>query len=155
MLSDDVYQTRLRTTVTALEQWLCGLRALAMVETARDEACWRVAINPHVVEACPVELVLRTDRHFDFSIGPETYEDQPVDTLDMFQPLLAAIAAGRVKTCLWTTAATATLVRVATRVSPDGGAHWQRSRAIGLVGWANAASLIRDERHYAPYARGA
>ena len=155
MLSDDVYQTRLRTTVTALEQWLTGLRAVASIETARDAASWRVAITPHVVEGCPLELVLRTDRQFDFSVGPETYEDQAVDTLDTFQPLLEAIAAGKVKTCRWSTAATGNLVRVATRVAPDGGARWQRSRAIGLFGWTNAANLIRSDRHYAPYARGA
>jgi hypothetical protein len=155
MLSDDVYQTRYRTTVASLEAWLAGLRPVADVETARDVASWRVSALPHVAQACPFELVLRADQHFDIGIGRETYEDQPVETLDLFLPLLTAISRAEVVTSRWSTAATGTLVMVATRVLPASGKRWFRSRTIGAIGRASDSHLIRADRNYVPYARGA
>ncbi|MEQ1614882.1 MAG: hypothetical protein ABL904_19210 [Hyphomicrobiaceae bacterium] len=155
MLSDDAYKTRYRATVASLEAWLDGLRRVADVETARDEVSWRVSVRPNVPEACPFELVLRADQHFDLSIGPETYEDQAIDTLDLFQPLLVAVTRGEVKTSCWLSAGTRTLVMVATRILPTGGKRWLRSRTIGAIGRASDTHLIRQDRHYVPYARGA
>lgn len=155
MLSDDVYKTRYRTTVAALEAWLDGLRPVAAIEIARDDGSWRVSVLPHSAEACPFEIVLRADQHFDIGIGPETYEDQPVETLDLFQPLLTAITRAEVVTSSWSTAATGALVMVATRVTPAQGKRWFRSRTIGSIGRAADTHLIREDHHYVPYARGA
>lgn len=155
MLSDDVYKTRFRATVASLEDWLGRLRPVADVETVRDEASWRVSVLPHVAEACPFELVLRADQHFDIGVGRETYEDQQIEALDRFQPLLTAITQGAVVTSSWSTAATGTLVMVATRVLPASGKRWFRSRTIGTIGRACDTHLIRDDQHYVPYARGA
>ena len=153
MLSDDVYKTRLRSTVAALEAWLAGLRAVTSAEIGGDEASWRAAVVPSVPEGCPFELVLRMDQRFDLSVGRETYEDQPVGSLDLFQPLLAAIAGGHVITRTWSTTATGSAVRVETIVSPANGPAWTGARH--LMRALEADELIRHDRYYAPYARGA
>jgi hypothetical protein len=155
MLSDDVYKTQLRTTAAELEVWLATLRNVAAIDIARDEASWRVSTLPHVPEACPFELMLRSDQHFDMTVAHETYEDQPIDGLHALQPLLAAIADGRIVTRLWSTAATATLMRVETIVAPLGGSLWTRSRHLVPANRFETDSLIRRDHHYAPYARGA
>jgi hypothetical protein len=155
MLSDDVYKTQLRTTAAELEFWLATLRNVAAIDTARDEASWRVSALPHVPEACPFELMLRADQHYDVTVAHETYEDQPIDGLDAFQPLLAAITDGRIVTRMWSTAATATLMRIETIVSPPGGHVWTRSRQLVPAHRFDADSIIIRDHHYAPYARGA
>lgn len=155
MLSDDVYKSRLRETIAALETWLDGLKAVAEVETARDAASWRAAVRPRATTACPFELVLRADQKFDIVVGPETYEDQPIETLEAIQPLLLAITRGELVTSMWKTSATATPVMVATRVMPGRGKRWFRSRTLRDIADTSNLLLIREDRHYAPYARGA
>jgi hypothetical protein len=155
MLSDDVFKTQLRATVTGLEVWLVTLRSFVAIDVTGDEATWRVSVVPQVPEACPFELVLRMDQHFDMAIGAEIYEDQPIETLAAFQPLLSAIADGRVVTRLLSTAATATVVRVETIVSPADGSVWTRARSVASVRAFASGDLVRHDRHYAPYARGA
>ncbi|MEQ1712977.1 MAG: hypothetical protein ABL908_16460, partial [Hyphomicrobium sp.] len=153
MLSDDVYKTRLRETTAAIELWLSDLRPVAAIETARDEASWRVSVHPNVPDACPFELVLRADQQFDIAIGPETYEDLPVGSLDQMLPLLRAIADGGVITRYWTTAATGTLAKVETIVGAAASA-WRQERVIAPLRRIDAGDLIARDCCYAPYARG-
>jgi hypothetical protein len=155
MLSDDVYKSRLRATIAAIESWLDGLRPWAAIEIARDEASWRAAVHPNVPEGCPFEVVLRADQRFDLSVDGEIHEDQTIDSLERIEPLLVAIAAGNVVTSSWATAATAMPVLVATRIFPADGHRWIRSRKIGTAGSDGETHLIRHDRHYVPYARGA
>ena len=71
MLADDVYKSRLRSNIVALETWLAGLRDMAAIDVEGDDASWRAAVSPGLREACPFELVLRTDQKFDLSVGRE------------------------------------------------------------------------------------
>jgi hypothetical protein len=155
MLSDDVFKTRLRVAIGELEVWLATLAPLARVDLDQDEASWRATLVPNAPEACPFELVLRIDQQFDMAVGPETYEDQPIAELAAFQPLLQAIASGRVVTSAWTTAATGTRIRVRTEIAPIDRPLWARSRELLPAAALREPELIRHDRHYAPYARGA
>ena len=152
MLSDDVYRTRFRACVSEIEAWLETLRSVARVEVGRDEASWRASVDPHVREACPFELMLRVDQHFDLTVGPETYEDQVISSLDHFAPLLRAIVAGRVITRQHITTATGTLTKIETIISPTDGAPWVGIRQ--LMPRLQDGDVHRDQ-HYVPYARGA
>jgi hypothetical protein len=155
MLSDDVYKTRFRATIASLESWLDSLGEVAAIEISNDEATWRVAVKPFAVEACPFELVLRIDQCFDLAVGAETFEDQPVQSLDLLQPLLNAVASGRVVTRTWSTAATGTTVRVETIVGMPDEAQWTRTRQMTRHNNVEPDNLIKIDRHYTPYARGA
>ncbi len=53
-------------------------------------------MTPAVSAACPFELMLRADQHFDIVVAGEMFEDQSVASLELFLPLVDAIAAGRV-----------------------------------------------------------
>ena len=152
MLSDDVYRTRFRAVVSEIEAWLETLRPVALVEVGRDEASWRASVDPHVPEACPFELMLRVDQRFDLTVGPETYEDQVIASLDIFVPLLKAIVAGRVVTRQHTTTATGTLTKIETIISLNDSAPWVGVRP--LIARPPEAGVHRDQ-HYVPYARGA
>jgi hypothetical protein len=152
MLSDDIFKTRLHATIAGLEAWLAALRNITSAEIGVDEASWRAAVVPHVAAACPFELMLRVDQRFDLGLGGEIYEDQPIETLDLFQPLLAAVVAGRVIRRTWHTTATGTAVRLETIVHlPDGGS-WIGTRQIVQLPTDARQQIMRD-RHFAPYER--
>lgn len=157
MLSDDIFKSRLRSTIAAIEAWAQSLAGVAAVETERDDVTWRIAIRPHAPQACPLELSLRTDQRFDFVVGPETYEDEPIESLDAFLPMLQAIAAGRVLTRRRTTAATGLPVDVSTvlMAADDAAPFWQRSRSTLVARPLRMGDVLVDDEHYAPYARGA
>jgi hypothetical protein len=156
MLSDDVFKYRLQATVDLLGHWLSGFAEVATLERAHDNASWRISVRPHLAEACPFELVLRTDQRFDLGIGPETYEDEPVTSLGLFQPVLAAIIDGRVITRSWRTAATDTLARIETIVSDaEHNVLWQRSRSVVPADRLRQSDFVVYDHCYAPYVRGA
>ncbi len=155
MLSDDVYITRFRATVADLEAWLKSLSGVAAIETHRDEATWRVSAVPNANEACPFELMLRLDQRFDLTVGPETYEDQAITSMEMFTPLLAAVTNGQLVTSTWSTASTGMVVAIATKISPEGGRVWSSRRAVRTTNSTDPDGLMRRDRHYIPYARGA
>ena len=154
MQSDDVYLTKFRATVNGLEAWAATLMDVAVIETGSDERCWRIACVPHALQACSFELMLRRDQCFDLTVGPETYEDQPIASLDMFKPLLAAIVAGRVVTSVWSTAGTGLRTGLATHITPPASEPWSASRTLHTRTQARDEVQRRDH-HYVPYARGA
>jgi hypothetical protein len=154
MLSDDAYKTKLRATIASLEAWFDDLRQVAAIETSGDEVSWGAVVNPHAAGSCAFELLLRTDQCFDLSVGRETYEDQPIENLATFQPLLAAIASGRVITRTWRTPATETTIRVETIIAPEGN-RWIGARNLLHLRTTSPDSLLKSDRHYAPYARAA
>lgn len=155
MLSDDVYLANFRATVAELEAWAATLSDVAAIEIDREESCWRVAFVPHSPQACPFELMLRRDQRFDLTVGPETYEDQLIPSLNMFKPLLAAIVGGRVVTSTWLTAATGLRTATETHIAPQGRACWSAERRL-LASKSDAGDgLLRRDHHYVPYSRGA
>ncbi len=152
MLSDDVYRTRFRAVVGEIEAWLETLHLVARVEVGRDEASWRAAVEPHMREACPFELMLRVDQRFDLTVGSETYEDQVIASLDLFAPLLHSIVVGRVVTRQHTTIATGTLTKIETIIAPIDCQPWVGVRQLISK---PLQTVVHRDRHYVPYVRGA
>ena len=89
------------------------------------------------------------------TVGPETYEDQLIPSLNMFKPLLAAIVGGRVVTSTWSTTATGLRTATETHIAPQGRACWSAERRL-LASKSDAGDgLLRRDHHYVPYSRGA
>jgi hypothetical protein len=156
MLPDDTYRTTYQATIRLLEQWLATQNDVAEVEVERADGSWRARVTPHAANACPFELALRTDQHYDISVGSETYEDQPVDSLSVFPELLAAITEGRVIRRQLASAATGTVRAIETIVSAGDGTEWSGRRTFNgpLPVPANGDMVVHD-RHYVPYTRAA
>jgi hypothetical protein len=152
MLPSDTYRTNYQATIRTLELWLTTQQGVADVEVGRADGSWRARVTPHAVNACPFELALRTDQHYDLSIGTETYEDQLIDSLSLFPDLLEAIAAGRVISRRLSSAATGTVQAIETIVSPGDGTEWSGRRTF--VSKA-ATDLVASDRHYVAYSRAA
>ncbi|MDH4982040.1 hypothetical protein [Hyphomicrobium sp. D-2] len=96
MLPDDVFRTRLQATITALRYWAPTVASTARVEETSSGDYWRLAITPITPSACPLELILHSDQHYDIFIAGETYEGRPIDSFDWFLPLAEAVAEGQV-----------------------------------------------------------
>jgi hypothetical protein len=147
MLPDDTYRSS-RT----LEMWLATQQPLADIEVSRADGSWRARVTPHANNACPFELALRTDQYYDLSIGTETYEDQPIDSLSLFPDLLEAIAAGRVINRRLASAATGTVQAIETIISPSAGVEWSGRRTFTR---AETVDVVVSDRHYVAYSRAA
>jgi hypothetical protein len=152
MLPDDTYRASYQATIRTLELWLTGQQAVADVEVSRADGSWRARVTPHAANACPFELALRTDQHYDLSIGTETYEDQPIDSLSLFPDLLEGIAAGHVISRRLASAATGTVQVIETIVSPGDGIEWSGRRTLIR---APTADVVVFDRHYVAYSRAA
>jgi hypothetical protein len=152
MLPTDTYRASYQATIRTLEQWLGTQQDVADVEVARADGSWRARVIPHAANACPFELALRTDQHYDLSVGSETYEDQPINNLSLFPDLLAAIAAGRVISRRFASAATGTVQAIETIVSPGDGIEWSGRRTFSSTAPAESEVVVHD-RHYVAYAR--
>lgn len=155
MLSDDVYRARLQATIAALRYWTPEIKDVARVEEADGLEFWKLKITPHVLGACPVELMLRTDQKHDLIIAGEVYEDRSNTALDRFVPLMEAIAAGKVVQRLHRSAATGTPLYLTTVIEMEGGKRWTDDRDLAGEEIINSsAPMILDERHFLPYRRG-
>lgn len=154
MLSDDTYRAKLQQTMASLKAWTGFVADVARVEEATVGSAWRIAIFPKAANACPVEIVLRQDQRFDISIGEETYEDQVIQSLDMFLPLLEAVADGRVVTRRTASAATGLLHSVATIVDLSDGSQYARVRANPATAGLSTDGTEAIDTHYLPYRRG-
>jgi hypothetical protein len=152
MLPNDTFRTSYQATIRTLELWLDTQQRVAEVEVARADGIWRTRVTPHAANACPFELALRTDQHYDLSIGTETYEDQPIDSLSLFPDLLQAISAGRVINRRLASAATGTVQAIETIVSPGDGVEWSGRRTFTR---APIADVVVSDRHYVAYSRAA
>lgn len=153
MVADDVFRSRLQATIAALRYWVPTIADAAHVEQTESRDFWKIAVTPSTAGACPFELVLRADQHYDISIAGETFEDRPITSLDLFLPLVTAITAGRVVQRYTVSAATKAALSVETRVALEDGAIWSERRAMpgGLLIPAGDTT-IRD-RHFLPCKR--
>ena len=152
MLPDDTYRTSYQATIRTLEMWLATQQRVADVEVARAVGSWRARVTPHAANACPFELALRTDQHYDLSVGSETYEDQPIDSLNLFPDLLAAIAAGHVISRCIASAATGSVQAIETIVTPGEGVEWSGRRTFTRP---PTTDVVVQDRHYVAYSRAA
>ncbi|MEQ1712669.1 MAG: hypothetical protein ABL908_14885, partial [Hyphomicrobium sp.] len=114
---------------------------------------WKMSVTPAVSAACPFELMLRADQHFDIVVAGELFEDQSVASLELFLPLVDAIAAGRVIQRHTESVATGASLAVETRVSLADGSLWSRTRGLPGGELINAADAAIRDRHFRPYRR--
>lgn len=153
MLAIDAFRTRLGDAILRLQSWAKGLSDVADVAETKGRGFYRLSIQPHEANACPVELILRDDQNYDAQIGPESYENRPIEQLEIFLPMLEAIAAGRVVTRSWRTSATETLHSVETILSLDGGILTGERDIVGIADAIPRDRCIALDRHWAPYRR--
>lgn len=151
MIADDVYRSRLQATIASLKYWVPEIKDVAEVVEETERDFWKVRVDPRVAGACPFELMLRTDRKHDLIIAGELYEERPTGTLDVFLPLVEALAQGRVIQRRQFAAATIMPLSIDTIVTFADGTVWQAGRALGAAA-APVESITRD-RHFLPYRR--
>lgn len=153
MLPDDVYRSRLESVIASLKYWVPGIADVARVEVADTPDFYRLSAAPKLAKACPFELIVRADQHYDLQIAGESYVDRATQSLDMFLILVQAIADGRVVQRRWVSLATGTLRRIETIIALKGGAIWQAGRDIaGPTDLADEAVESHDV-HFLPYHR--
>jgi hypothetical protein len=151
---DDRYRARLQSAIAALRYWTPSIADQATIAETDGADYWEIDSAPHTQGACPFELVLRSDGKHNIVIASETYEDETTDNLELFVPLLSAIARGQVTRRITTSAATRMPLAIETIVHMDNGAEWHRRRelAAGLYGGLPHEVVIRDH-HFLPYKR--
>lgn len=153
MLPDDVYRSRLEATIAALRYWAPTVADVAEVAEAEGSGFWKMTVAPRAANACPFELVLRADQRHDLVIAGETFEDLPTKSLDVFVPLVEAIAEGRVVQCRWQSAATDAETAVETIVTLPDGREWSSARMLTSLARDNPDGVIAASRHFVPYHR--
>jgi hypothetical protein len=154
MSPDDAFLARLQATIASLRYWVPTIADTARVEELDTPDSWKLASTPNASAACPFELLLRGDQRYDILIAGEAFEDLPIDSLDMFVPLVEAIADGRVVQRAASSAATGTEYWIETAISFRSGEQWcQRRITAPLAPGAEEADLIVTERHFLPYRR--
>ena len=92
MLPDDVFRSRLQTTITALRYWAPSIADAARMQESETGNFWKIIVTPMVASACPFELILHFDQRYDLAVGDETYERRPIESFDWFVPFAEAIA---------------------------------------------------------------
>ncbi len=125
MRPDDIFLARLQLTITTLRYWTPSIADAASVEESESASFWRLHVTPRLPEACPFELILRADRFYDIAVAGEEYGARPIDSLDLFVPLVEAIATGSVFQRRWTSAATGAPRAIETIVLLGGGREWR------------------------------
>ncbi|MGL4397382.1 MAG: hypothetical protein ACRCS9_12640 [Hyphomicrobium sp.] len=155
MQSDDSFRSSLDATIRQLDAWARSVGEIATAEISRDAATWSLRVQPHVIGACPFELLLRRDQRYDVVVAGEIYEDLEIDDWNLFHHLVTAIAAGDVARLDRRSALTGALLSRATRVTCADGSTWLRART--LAGQPAVAPSSGDvttvARAFLPYRR--
>ena len=154
MLPDDLFRSRLQTTLTALKYWAPSIADAARIEESETGNFWKIAVAPLAASACPFELILHFDQRYDVAIADESYEGLPIESFDVFLPFVEAIADGRVVQRHWVSRLTGLERSVETLVMLTGGGIWREGRGSAPV----QPSLDDDgtelrERRFLPYRR--
>lgn len=154
MFSDDVYRNRLSDVIATLEAWARDQRDVARIETLASGAYWKMAVEPTAAGTCPFELMLRADQRFNVKVAEEVYEDKPVDKFEFFPMLARAIAGGNVERVDVTSALTAAVESIETRVTLEDGWAWIGERRIGQRTPRRIETAQEQRVHrYLPYRR--
>jgi hypothetical protein len=154
MLPDDLFRSRLQTTITALKYWAPSIADAAHVEETETGNFWKIAVGPLMANACAFELILNFDQHYDIAIGEESYEGLPIESFDVFLPFVEAIADGRVVQRRWVSRLTGLERSVETLVMLAGGGIWREARgtSVALPSLDDDGTELR-ERRFLPYRR--
>jgi hypothetical protein len=154
MLPDDVFRSRLETTITALRYWAPSIADTARLEQTETSDYWKIIVTPAVTSACPFGLILHTDQRYDVVIFDETYEGRPIETFEWFVPFAEAVSEGNVVQRRWISRLTGLERSVETVVTLAGGGIWREVRG----GSVRTPTLDDDgtelrERRFLPYRR--
>ena len=150
MQPTDTFANAYEAAISDLEAWVATHRAVADIECERTPSYWHVRVTPIAANACPAELILHRSQRCDLSVGPETYEDQPIGDPARWRLVLDAIVAGDVIVRRWVTSATAAVAKIETVISLADGTEWRGERTLAAL--PDAATERRDQ-HVLPYQR--
>lgn len=155
MLPDDTFRARLRSAIGHIKASLARLASVASIDETETGSYWRIAVEPNADNACPFEIIVHFERQsFDIAMGPEFYENCPIDDAALLPAMVDAIVDGNVITRRRRSANTGAPHSVDTIVPLPDGSDWQRSRLEGAVARTiPPASRISEDHRYAPYAR--
>lgn len=152
MLSDDVFRSRLQATVESLRYFVPSVADVARSDETSAPGYWKLSLTPHTGGACPIELILHGSQRYDVMIGRETYEDREITSLELFVPLIDAVANGRVIERSWISLTTGLSVARETLISLTNSKSWQDGSGLNAVA-GNEEKFRRDDRHFLPYRR--
>lgn len=151
-LPDDVYRSQLRQALKRIDAWAATASAVATIEVSEAETYWRLQAQPWAQHACPFELIVHHDQHFDLQVGAESYERCPVGDVGMLAQLVEAIGEGRVITRAHVSRNTGAVRSIETIIELNEGRLWRSERTNDPL-----AKVIRPEdcetqdRRYVPY----
>lgn len=153
MLSDDAFRNELAGVIDALRAWKSRNADWAAIDEEETPAFWRLAVQPKEARACPLEIVLHRNQRYDAQIGEESYEGLPVERLDLFEPLVDAVAEGRVVTRTWATPATGAVHSVETIVHLGRGTLTGQRLVDPVASLVERDACVARDRHWVPYRR--
>jgi hypothetical protein len=154
MLPDDVFRSRMQTTITALKYWAPSIADAAQVEETETGNFWKIAVTPGLSNACPFELIVHFDQRYDLAIGSETYESLPIESFDMFLPFVESVADGNVVQRRRLSRLTGLERSVETLVTLPNGSTWREVRGDGhaVPSLDDDGTELREHR-FLPYRR--
>lgn len=153
MQPHDVFNRAFDATTTQLDQWLTLVAADADIEHERTANYWRVRLRPHQPGACPVELMLSRSQSYDLDAGSESVVAQPLTDLNLFQPLLQAVADGHLVHRTWAAQATGRVLTHELIVHLADGRDWRTRRIVHAGTAATELDAIARDRSYVAYRR--
>jgi hypothetical protein len=154
MLPDDVFRSRLQSTITALRYWAPSVADAARLEEAETSDYWKIIVTPAVATACPFELILHADQRYDLAIADEIYEGRPIESFDWFVPFAGAVSEGNVVQRHWLSRLTGLERSVETLVTLPGGGIWREGRGdTPRMPTLDDDGTELRERRFLPYRR--
>ena len=154
MLSDDVYRTKLAATFAGLLRAVTPLGDVAEISHVETPDYMRLSLLPYAQGACPVEIMLRSDQHYDIEVGQEFYEDCEIKGFEVFAPLIEAIARGDVIQRHHVSSATGTERSIETIVTLAGGEVWHKGHVHPDLARSIAEqSTVFEDRRFVAYRR--
>lgn len=154
MISDDVFRSRLETTIASLRYWVPQIADAARIEESQGAGFWKIKVTPKTGGACPFELMLRTSQVYDIAVGRETHEDLPIESMDLFLPLVEAITEGRVIERRLISMATGQVAETVTIVDLGRGKEWRASRrSKAFKDLVSLGASLHSDHHFLPYHR--
>jgi hypothetical protein len=146
----DSFERAYDTAVARLNTWVDAQKDVANVEREQTPTFWRARITPAAYNAMPIELIMHRSQRCDFSLGDETYENQPVGDPARWQRILEAVADGCATVFHWHSSATNTLTKVESLVALADGTTWHGQRIIHA---ARPENTERETRSALPWRR--